>query len=83
MEIVFYVLTGKIKLKLTPKAVRTPLNKNVLLKCQVSGKPMPTISWVKNGQALPVTVNKNITSVKYVLAAFLQLYCSLQCWFVV
>ena len=41
-----------------PKIV---VNRTVLLECPVSGNPMPEIVWLKNGEALTLDANTNVT----------------------
>jgi len=57
---------GKIKLKLTPKESKLRHGQRLLLKCQVSGKPMPAIKWLKNKELLEANDHFNITVIKYV-----------------
>lgn len=57
---------GKVKLKLTPKELKIRLGQNIVLKCQVAGKLMPTIKWLKNKQLLVEDDRTNITIGKYV-----------------
>ena len=61
-----FLFVGKIKLKLTPKHSELRQGQKLMLKCQVSGKPMPAVKWLKNKQMIETVDRINVTVIKYV-----------------